>query len=79
MVPPGMAYIMRAKRRDRIMSFISVTKEEFFATVGRLNVHPRSERDASYWETPNREVLGKSTPGWKCEGPKGYFIHADLK
>jgi len=56
------------------MSFREVTKEEFFSTVGQMNVHPRPERDASYWETPSRQLMGKSTPGFAGMGPKRYFV-----
>jgi hypothetical protein len=56
------------------MKLVEVTREEFFATVGQMNVHPRSERDASYWETPSRVLMGKTTPGYMGEGPKAYFV-----
>lgn len=58
------------------MTLVSVTKDEFYGRIsrGKLNVNPRSEPDASYWEFPDRRLFGKSTPGWKCEGPKAYFI-----
>lgn len=60
------------------MRLVEVTKEEFHATVGRMNVHPRSERDASYWETPGRILIGKTTPGYLHGGlpgyPKAYFV-----
>lgn len=53
-----------------------VTKSEFFEKIYRLNlnVHPRVERDASYWETPSRVMIGKTTPGYMCEGRKAYFL-----
>ena len=51
-----------------------VSRDQFFAAVGRMNVHPRSERDASYWETPTRKVMGRTEPGYMCEGPKRYFL-----
>jgi hypothetical protein len=53
-----------------------VTKDEFYERIysDKLNVHPRSEPDASYWEFPNRKIFGKSTPGWKGSGPKAYFL-----
>ena len=56
------------------MTLIEVTYEEFFAAIGPMNVHPRAERDASYWETPNRVLKGKTTPGYMGEGRKAYFI-----
>lgn len=51
------------------MTLKPVTKDEFFAHIAKMNVHPRSEPDASYWELPNRTLIGKSTPGWKIKGP----------
>lgn len=56
------------------MRFIEVTKDEFFATVGRMNVHPRPEKNVTEWETPGRVLMGRTTPGYMCEGPKAYFI-----
>jgi hypothetical protein len=54
-----------------------VDRDEFFATVGQLNVHPRPERDATYWETPyHRQLMGISTPGYMGGKPgeaKRYF------
>lgn len=52
----------------------AVSKEEFFAFMGPLNVHPRSEPDRSVWETPSRQVLGISRPGYKCEGEEVYML-----
>lgn len=51
-----------------------VSKEEFFAFMGPRNVHPRAEPDQSVWETPSREVLGISRPGYKCEGEEVYML-----
>ena len=53
-----------------------VTKEEFFTFIGRKNVHPRCEKDASYWEMPDRTVIAKTIPGYlMCDiTPKAYFI-----
>ncbi len=55
-----------------------VTKDQFFATVGQMNVNPRSEKTASYWETPSRQLMGRTEPGYICEGPKRYFIASHL-
>lgn len=52
----------------------TVSKEEFYAFMGQQNVHPRSEPDRSVWETPNRQVLGVSRPGYKCEGEEVYML-----
>jgi hypothetical protein len=51
-----------------------VTREQFYAALGPRNVHPRAEREASYWETPGRELLGISTPGYMGTGPKAYYL-----
>lgn len=53
---------------------VAVSKEEFYAFMGPRNVHPRSEPDCSVWETPYREVLGISKPGYKCEGEEVYML-----
>jgi hypothetical protein len=58
--------------------FIEVDYDRFHATVGQMNVHPRCERDASYWETPYRELMGKTLPGYAERGPKRYFVKAAL-
>lgn len=53
---------------------IEVTKEHFFATVGKLNVHPRSERDYSAWEMVNtRELVGRTEPGYMCRDKDGRY------
>ena len=52
-----------------------VTKEEFFAKVGPMNVHPRPLDGHSSWETPDRVVVGLSYPGWRNPGdPTRYFL-----
>lgn len=53
---------------------IEVTKEEFYAFMMTQNVHPRPEPHQSVWETPYREVLGISRPGYKCEGEEVYML-----
>lgn len=54
-----------------------VTKDEFFATVGPMNVHPSIVSPShTSWETPLRKVIGVSFPGWKNPGdPKRYFLN----
>lgn len=44
--------------------FRIVTREEFFAVINPLDVHPRPFPDHSLWETPTRQVIGKTTPGY---------------
>lgn len=56
------------------MELIPVNKDVFYATVGPLNVHPRSERDASYWELRDRQLIGKTTPGYMGGETKQYFL-----
>ena len=54
-----------------------VSKEEFHATVGQLNVHPRPEREASYWHhCHTRQLMGKTTPGYMggIEPPRYYVV-----
>ena len=52
-----------------------VTMDEFYATVGPMNVHPRVEPEYTIWETPNRTVVGRSLPGYRNPGdPKLYFV-----
>jgi hypothetical protein len=46
---------------------IEVSKDEFFARVGTLNVHPHNgNRDYTDWEMQDgtRRLIGRSTPGW---------------
>lgn len=53
-----------------------VTKKEFFATVGQLNVHPRPERDRTFWEiVGTRKLVGESTPGYlNPQEPSRYYV-----
>lgn len=54
-----------------------VNHEEWHATVGQLDIVPRCERDASYWETRDRRLMGKTTPGFIAKGEKAYFVSAE--
>lgn len=56
------------------MEMALVTKQKFYATVGQMNVMPRSERDRTFWETPARQIVGISTPGYLCEGAETYAL-----
>lgn len=56
---------------------VEVTKERFFEVIGPLNVYLRSEREATYWETPQRLLVGVSTPGYMCTGPKTFRLNAE--
>ena len=53
---------------------VEVTREQFFATVGLLNVHPRPERDYSAWEmVSTRELVGRTEPGYMCRDKDGHY------
>lgn len=56
------------------MTHRKVTKDEFYSTVGQMNVHPRPERDKTFWETPSRVVVGITTPGYLCVGEETYTV-----
>ena len=52
-----------------------VSRDEFFRAVGPQDVHPQSGPDEIIWERrPGRIVVGRSTPGYLCRGPKAYFL-----
>jgi hypothetical protein len=54
--------------------FVEITREEFFSTVGHLDVHPRAERMMSAWEERgSREVVGITTPGYMEQGRNAYY------
>jgi hypothetical protein len=63
-----------------MMTLVPVTKDEFYGEIfsKKLNVHPRPERDVTFWEFPNRILWGRSTPGYLCQGPKVWFIFRDV-
>ena len=54
-----------------------VTKEEFYGSVGRMDVVLRCEREATFYETRSRQTMGKSTPGYiaKFGEPRRYFVY----
>jgi hypothetical protein len=56
------------------MSMKTVTKDEFFAAVGKLDVHPCPQRMKTLWKLRNGKIVGVSTPGWKCVGEKTWSI-----
>lgn len=60
-------------------NFVQVTKAQFFAAVGPMDVHPRPERDRSEWvHQPSRSVVGKTTPGYIGASAATYALRADL-
>lgn len=52
-----------------------VSMEEFHTAIGRMDVIPRQEKSEVFWETRQRILVGKTTPGYLCEGPKAYFLN----
>lgn len=50
-----------------------ISKDEFFATVGQLDVHPRPEKMRSVWELRNRQMVGIRTPGYLCVDEDGKY------
>ena len=62
--------------------FKQVTKAQFYASVGQLNVHPCSRREITEWvmQDGSSAVVGVSTPGyantWTAEGktPETYRV-----
>ncbi|WP_186191018.1 hypothetical protein [Burkholderia gladioli] len=59
---------------------VEVSKEQFYDLMGPRDVHPRAEPDKSVWETPRREVIGISTPGYLTDygQPEKFFVRANL-
>jgi hypothetical protein len=53
---------------------IEVSRDEFFAVVGPLDVTPRALPDRTEWETGNRRFVGRSYPGYKMEGPCRWLL-----
>lgn len=58
-----------------------VSREEFFATVGQMDVHPRtvdgSDYRTSVWETRNRVVVGKSVKSSTYPIQFTYFVSTE--
>ena len=44
--------------------FIQVTKDEFFASVGQLDVHPWPDPDRTLWRLRDLTTIGITTPGY---------------
>jgi len=56
-----------------------VTKDQFFASVGQSNVHPRPQTQHTEWVNLRTRVIeGVSTPGYKCEGPESFWVRPGL-
>ncbi len=60
-------------------NFIQVTKAQFFAVVGPMDVHPHSERNHCEWvHQPSRNLVGKTTPGYMASGEATFWLRGDL-
>lgn len=60
-------------------NFVQVTKAQFFAVVGPMDVHPHPERDHTEWvHQPSRTIVGKTTPGYMAKGEPTYSLREDL-
>lgn len=60
-------------------TFKEVSKEEFFAFLNGLDVHPSTSNPAfTLWETRNRVAIGWSLPGWRSPSntPHKYALRA---
>lgn len=53
-----------------------VSKETFYQSVGRLNVHPCPERHITRWimQDGTRRIVGKSWPGYLREDERGRYV-----
>lgn len=52
--------------------FVNVSKAEFFAVMGPLDVTPRPQPERKEWHTRDGAILGLSTPGYRNTwGPDG--------
>ncbi len=43
---------------------VEVEKEEFFSTIGQLDVHVSSRPDFTYWRLKGLRTIGISIPGY---------------
>jgi hypothetical protein len=48
-----------------MIDMVTVSREEFLAYVGPLDIVLRSEPDCIEWETRGRHLVGRSFPGWR--------------
>lgn len=66
------------------MSFIEVTKKQFFDFIGPRDICVSSHKDFSLWETRSRSIIGKTIPGWgnaRIDGIKidaAYFLDQEF-
>jgi hypothetical protein len=61
---------------------VSVSKEKFYATVGKMNVHPSPQKYHTAWKTPSGTIVGWTTPGYLLipygEDEKQWFVRETL-
>ena len=55
------------------MDWRQVSREEFYAVVNRLDIRLSSKPAETIWETPARQVVGRSTPGYLCQDEHGRY------
>lgn len=53
---------------------LEVTKDEFWARINPMDVVLRSEKMETIFETRHRQLVGRKTPGYMCQGPTAYFL-----
>lgn len=58
------------------LPLVNVTKEQFWAFImtAPYDIHPRCEKMENLWELRDRTVIGRTTPGWKCDGEKSWQL-----
>lgn len=69
------------KQMETATDFVEVTREEFFAKIGPMDVHPYPEGPlpyTSYWHTRDRQLVGKSS-GVEYLGNQKYFLRTTAK
>lgn len=72
---------MSAPSQSVPQGMVSVSKEEFFALLRMdpRDIMPNHDANPEFtvWETPHREVWGRSVPGWRNPGaPQEYAVVA---
>lgn len=56
-----------------IKGYIEVTKDEFFAIVGKMDTISDNQKNFSVWMLRNRNIVGKTFPGYLCEDDNGKY------
>jgi hypothetical protein len=55
------------------MELRKVTMEQFYAVINPQDVRLLSNKMETFWETPSRHVIGRSTPGYMCCDADGKY------